>query len=243
MKKLLIIMLLAALTLTGCISFNIPRNPVWDYDYTQMQLVQLEPPREGQPIITIYTEFGEITAMLFPEYAPNTVANFISRIEDGFYENKPVVALINGEIIFTGAYDDEGHQGMTNDGRLIANEHSVNLWPFKGAMLAFSGRQGFGDSRFWLIGGVPMSEENAEAMRSTVHRNGTRLFPDELIDALDEHTSLPGAMGMYTIFGQMTGGFDVLDEILSQPTEEDSSKPLEQILIERIELSEYRKDS
>jgi peptidyl-prolyl cis-trans isomerase B (cyclophilin B) len=220
-----------------------PRNPVWDYDYSDMRLVQLEPPREGQPLITIHTEFGEITAMLFPDYAPNTVANFIARVEDGFYENKPVVALINGEIIFTGAYDEDGHQGMTGDGKLIPNEYSVNLWPFKGSMLAFSGRQGFGDSRFWLIGGVPLSEENAEAMRNTFHRDQTRLFPEELIEALDKHENLPGAMGMYTIFGQMTDGFDVLDEILLQPIRDDSSKPLEEILIIKIELSEYRKDS
>ncbi|MDR2558946.1 MAG: peptidylprolyl isomerase [Oscillospiraceae bacterium] len=237
--KYIILFLIIAVAAGGCLPFDAPRNPVWDYDYSRMQLVQLESPHEGQPIVTIYTAYGEIKAMLFPEYAPNTVANFIARINEGFYENKPVVALINGEIIFTGAYDEEGHQGVTDDGKLIENEHSVNLWPFKGAMLAFSGRQGFGDSRFWLIGGVPLSVENAEAMRNTVRRDETRLFPDELIEAFENNESLPGAMGIYTIFGQVFEGFDVLDEILSLPTAEDSSKPLEEILIERIVLSEY----
>lgn len=232
-------MLIIAVLLGGCFFYDMPRNPVWDYNYSEMDLVQLQPPHEGQPMITVHTAYGEITAMLFPEHAPNTVANFIERIEDGFYENKPVVALIKGEILFTGAYDEEGHQGMTNDGKLIENEYSVDLWPFKGSMLAFSGRQGFGDSRFWLIGGVPLSDENADAMRNTVRSDETKLFPEELITALDEHESLPGAMGMYTIFGHMTGGFDVLDKLLSLPTEEESSRPLDEILIEKIVLWEY----
>ncbi|MCL2639086.1 MAG: peptidylprolyl isomerase [Oscillospiraceae bacterium] len=242
MKKCLILALLfavAAFTFSGCLFSNMPRNPVWDYDYSQMNLIQLEPPHENQPIVTIYTEFGEMTAMLFPEYAPNTVDNFIARIEDGFYDNKPILALIENEFLFTGANDEEGQQGMTNDGKLIPNEYSVNLWPFKGSLLAFSGRQGFGDSRFLIIGGVPMTDETAEQMRETVRRDETRLFPEELIEAFYKTDSLPGAMGAYTIFGQLIDGFEVLDELLSMPTEETTSRPLEEILIEKIELSYY----
>jgi peptidyl-prolyl cis-trans isomerase B (cyclophilin B) len=242
MKKYLTILLLLPamlLTLSGCFMFDMPSNPVWDYDFTEMRLVQLEPPRAGQPIVTIYTELGEITAMLFPEYAPNTVANFIARIEDGFYTDKPVIALVESEFMFTGAYDEEGQQGMTDDGRLIPNEHSVNLWPFKGAMLAFSGRQGFGDSRFLIISGAPLSDADAEALRNTEHRNGTKLFPEELIKAFEENESLPGEMGRFTVFGQMTDGFDVLDEILSLPTDPETGIPLERFLIQKIELSYY----
>ncbi|MCL2018332.1 MAG: peptidylprolyl isomerase [Oscillospiraceae bacterium] len=243
MKKLSVVSLILAAVMfiaSGCTLFDIPYNPIWDYDYSEMALVQLEPPYEGQPLIKVYTSFGEFDAMLFPIYAPNTVANFIARIEDGFYLNKPVLSLINDEYFLTGALNEEITQGMTNDGKLIPNEYSVNLWPFKGSMLAISGRQGYGDSRFIVIGGFPLDEESAEAMSNTVGRDGTKLFPDELMEAFNDNESIPGIIGMYTIFGQITDGFDVLDELLSAETDDTTKRPIEEILIEKIELSYYK---
>jgi peptidyl-prolyl cis-trans isomerase B (cyclophilin B) len=244
MKKLLILFFTLnaiLLTATGCFFPDMPRirNPVWDYDYSRMNLVQLEPPREGQQIVTIYTTYGEITAMLFPEYAPNTVANFIARIENGFYDGKPVLTIVENEFLFSGAYDEEGLQGMTNDGMLIENEYSVNLWPFKGSLLSFAGRQGYGDSRFLMLGGVSLDEVSAGEMRNTVRSDGTALYPEELIQAFLDNKSLPGAIGLHTIFGQVIDGFDILDELLIAPTDEETKKPLEKILIEKIELSIY----
>jgi len=241
MKKFLIIFLtliFILLTVSGCF-FDMPRNPIWDYDYSEMKLVQLEPPYEGQPMVTVYTTHGEFTAMLFPEYAPNTVANFIARIEDGFYENKPILSIIEDQYFLTGALNEDISQGMTNDGKLIPNEYSVNLWPFKGAMLAIAGRQGFGDSRFITIGGFPFDEESAAAMNNAEKRDGTKLFPEELMEAFEENESIPGIIGAYTIFGQITDGFDVLDKLLSLEAYFETKRPLDEVFIEKIELSEY----
>ncbi|MDR2533130.1 MAG: peptidylprolyl isomerase [Oscillospiraceae bacterium] len=241
MKKTLTAAVIIAILLmvSGCSFFDMPRNPIWDYDYSEMRLIQLEPPKEGQPIVTVYTAFGEFTAMLFPEYAPNTVENFIARVNDGFYDNKPILTLIQHEFFLTGALNDEGTQGVTSDGNLIENEYSVNLWPFKGSLLAFSGRQGFGDSRFLILGSVPFSDELAEEMSDVAMSDGTVLFPPELISAFSENGNITGAIGLYTIFGQIIDGLDVLDELLSAETDEETKRPVEEILIEKIILSEY----
>jgi len=241
MKKIFILflaLLTVLLTASGCF-FDMPSNPIWDYDYSEMKLVQLEPPYAGQPIVTVYTTHGEFTAMLFPEYAPNTVANFIARIEDGFYENKPILSIIQNQYFLSGALDEDISRGMTNDGKLIPNEYSVNLWPFKGAMLSIAGRQGFGDSRFIVIGGFPFDEESAEAMNNAVKRDDTKLFPAELIEAFEQNESIPGIIGAYTIFGQITDGFDVLDKLLALQSDFETKRPLDEVFIEKIELSEY----
>lgn len=42
---------------------------------------------DKNPIVTFTTENGDtFKAELYPEIAPNTVNNFISLIEDGFYD-------------------------------------------------------------------------------------------------------------------------------------------------------------
>jgi peptidyl-prolyl cis-trans isomerase B (cyclophilin B) len=213
------------------------RSPIWDYDFSQMNLVQLEPPKAGQPIVTVETAFGEFKAMLFPDDAPNTVENFIARVEEGFYDNKPVIGLSQGQFFISGALNEEGNQGVTMDGELIANEYSVNLWAFKGSLLSFSGTEEYGDSRFVVIGSYPYTEESDAEMRAFTRSDGSKLFPDELLDALSETPNIVNYSGRYTVFGQIFEGMDTLDKILAQPVAEDKQAPLERILIDKITLT------
>lgn len=64
------------------------------------------------PIVTIETEDGDvITAELYPESAPNTVANFISLIQDGFYDGLIFHRVIPGFMIQGGCPLGEGYGG------------------------------------------------------------------------------------------------------------------------------------
>ena len=40
--------------------------------------------------------YGTIKMELYPEYAPNTVANFVNLIEDGFYDGNNFHRLMKG---------------------------------------------------------------------------------------------------------------------------------------------------
>ena len=72
---------------------NQTTNALGTYDFTQMDLVQLNKPSEGQDVAVIETNLGTITAVLYAEFAPKTVANFKKRAEEGFYDGKPFFAL------------------------------------------------------------------------------------------------------------------------------------------------------
>jgi len=46
-------------------------------------------------MVTLKTNFGDITLELFEDKAPKTVANFISYVEDGFFDNTIFHRVIN----------------------------------------------------------------------------------------------------------------------------------------------------
>lgn len=79
---------------------------------------------KNNPILTIEMENGDIIkAELYPEIAPNTVNNFISLVNQGFYDGIIFHRVIKGFMIQGG--DPEG-TGMGGPGYSIKGEFSSN---------------------------------------------------------------------------------------------------------------------
>ena len=78
----------------------------------------------SNPIVTITMENGSvIKAELYPEIAPNTVANFISLVKKGFYDGLIFHRVIPGFMIQGG--DPEG-TGIGGPGYEIRGEFTAN---------------------------------------------------------------------------------------------------------------------
>lgn len=75
------------------------------------------------PIVNIQTASGNIKIELYPEIAPNTVRNFISLVEKGFYDGTIFHRVIPGFMIQGG--DPEG-TGMGGPGYSIKGEFIGN---------------------------------------------------------------------------------------------------------------------
>lgn len=75
------------------------------------------------PMVTIETNQGLITIELYPEIAPNTVANFIELIEKHFYDGTIFHRVIPGFMIQGG---DPLGNGTGGPGYSIAGEFSAN---------------------------------------------------------------------------------------------------------------------
>lgn len=232
---------IALTVLSGCSLFggNSTQSAIGSYNFSEMDLIQLEEPAENQPMAVINTSEGTIKAVLYPEYAPNTVDNFINRANEGFYDGKDIYAIVEKAFFLTGSFNEEGTQGFTNDGKPIKNECSVDLWTFKGALCAYSGRAGHGDSRFFVINDKPLTEAEIDELRSFKNEDGSQKIPEELITAFIEKGSVAHFAGCYTVFGQTIEGFDIIEKICSAEIDESTSHPVNAITIESIEITKY----
>ena len=78
----------------------------------------------ANPIVTFEMENGDIMkAELYPEIAPNTVNNFISLVQNGFYDGLIFHRVIRGFMIQGGCPDGTG---MGGPGYTIKGEFSLN---------------------------------------------------------------------------------------------------------------------
>ena len=76
------------------------------------------------PVVTITMENGDVMkAELYPEIAPNTVNNFISLVQKGFYDGLIFHRVISGFMIQGG--DPQG-TGMGGPGYSIKGEFAMN---------------------------------------------------------------------------------------------------------------------
>ena len=81
------------------------------------------------PIVTMnIKDFGTIKIELYPKYAPNTVANFVNLIEDGFYDGNSFHRLVPGFVLQGGDPngDGTGGPGYTINGEFRENGYTKN---------------------------------------------------------------------------------------------------------------------
>ena len=109
---------------------------------------------KNNPVVTIEMENGGVMKVeLYPETAPNTVANFISLVEKGFYNGTIFHRVIPGFMIQGG--DPEG-AGMGGPGYRIKGEFTANrfqndLKHTKGVIsMARSGHPDSAGSQFFI---------------------------------------------------------------------------------------------
>ncbi len=109
-------------------------------------------PEEGDlPRVLLKTSRGDITVELFEDEAPNTVANFISLVERGFYDGLTFHRVIKGSFVQTGCSNGDGTGGP---GYTIPNE-SVRPGAhkhLKGSLaMALGSDSGSGGSQFLIL--------------------------------------------------------------------------------------------
>ncbi len=67
----------------------------------------------SKPLVKLETSMGEIVLELNPDKAPDTVANFLQYVKDGFYNGTIFHRVINGFMIQGGGFDAQMNQKST----------------------------------------------------------------------------------------------------------------------------------
>ncbi|MEG0762576.1 MAG: peptidylprolyl isomerase [Oscillospiraceae bacterium] len=165
----------------------------------------------------ITTELGDITVALYPEYAPQAVENFIGLAKQGYYKDMPFHRVINDFLVQTGDADGTGKGGSTIwKNAPYPVEISDKLHHYSGAlgMAHPDGKSLENKSQFYIIATQQSSVDDAVADK--LRQNNVRT---EVVDTYKQAGGAPYLDGLYTVFGQVTSGMDIVDKICAGAVE------------------------
>lgn len=222
-------------------------------DIDTLELVQTEAIPEGAPTAIITTSLGEIRAVLYPDYAPQTVAQFTRLAQEGYYDNTCVFEAKSGVYFAAGSKDAGGRlpDAATEEQEKVPQELHQNLWPFRGALCSlrtsvdtsftkrlYKNETYYTGSRFMLLDSVDFSDE--AFVQEFREASGSEL----LADAFLERGGVPNFSQQLTIFGQAYAGLEVIDAICTAELAEVENvngytPPAEDIFILSITISTY----
>ena len=194
MKKIIII-LVSILCLTGC--------GKKEYD---------------NPIVTMnIKDYGTIKIELYPKYAPNTVANFVNLVEEGFYNGNTFHRLVPGFVLQGGDPDGNGTggPGYSIKGEFRENGYTKNTLKHKAGIISMarSASPDSAGSQFFIV-----------------------LADSQMISASLDNK--------YAAFGKVIQGMDVIKNIEDSAEVEDSQtgKLKENITIESATVDTFGKE-
>ena len=200
-------------------------------DENEINLVQFETPAAGSQVATIKTTAGDIKIVFYPDEAPKAVENFLALAEQGYYNGLSFYQVVPSIRIATGDPDNSGEGGKSSfDGETFADEYSLNLWHFNGAVAMDNG--GISDqngSRFYIVQNSEISTDLANEMLD----GG---FPEKVVNKYLEVGGVPNYDFKDTVFAQVIEGMDVVESIAATPRDE-NNKPTEDVAITSIEIS------
>ncbi len=163
-------------------------------------------------MVTLKTNFGDITLELFEDKAPKTVANFISYVEDGFFDNTIFHRVINNFMIQGGGFTPDMDQKTTQDP--VENEAANGL----------SNK----------IGSIAM------ARTPDPHSATSQFFINVGNNTFLDFTSETSQGFGYCVFGEVVEGMDVVEKIKNVATGSSGfhqDVPLEPVVIEKVTVA------
>ncbi|MEM9282837.1 MAG: peptidylprolyl isomerase [Verrucomicrobiota bacterium] len=178
---------------------------------------------QAGPTVIISTSLGDITVELNEEKAPKTVANFLSYVKEGFYDNTVFHRVRKKFMIQGGGFwlEESGEIKQKETKDPVENESQNGLKNERGAI--------------------------AMARLGDPHSATSQFFINDVTNEfLDPKKPTDWA---YTVFGKVSGGMDVVDKIAAVDTESKilttsygprpmEDVPSETVVIKSIKLTE-----
>ncbi|MBF7682111.1 peptidyl-prolyl cis-trans isomerase [Acinetobacter sp. B5B] len=163
------------------------------------------------PLVELNTNKGRIVLELNSEKAPKTVANFLEYVRDGFYDGVIFHRVIDSFMVQTGGFDENFKEKATRDS--IENEADNGL---------------SND-----LGSIAMARTQAP------HSASAQFFINVKDNGFLNHSGKTTQGWGYAVFGKVTEGLDVVNDIKSVRTGNrgyHADVPLENIVIESAKI-------
>ncbi len=163
--------------------------------------------------VKLTTSLGEIIIQLNPEKAPVSSVNFLTYVNEGFYNNTIFHRIIPGFMAQGGGFDTDFSQKAVHDP--IKNEADNGLANKRGS--------------------IAMARTNVPDSATA------QFFINYKDNASLNHTSPTSSGWGYAVFGEVIDGMDVVDAMAKQPTGNRGGHqdvPKTDIIVEKAEVIE-----
>ena len=180
----------------------------------------------------IKTNMGDMTFTLYDEIAPKTVENFVTHAKNGYYDGLIFHRIIKDFMIQGGDPTGTGMGGESIWGRSFEDEFSIDARNFYGALSMANSGPNTNGSQFFVVQAKDVPSNLISQMKQIGAQGG---FSDEVVGTYEEKGGTPWLDFHHTVFGMLTDGADVLDDIASVRTGM-NDKPLHDVVIETIEI-------
>ncbi len=193
---------------------------------------QLDKPKSGEQIAIMKTNYGEIRIRLFGELVPKTVENFITHAKEGYYNGLIFHRVINDFMIQGGDPTGTGTGGESIWGESFADEFCTALHNLRGALSMANAGPDTNGSQFFIVQAKSVSDDMLDQLRMA----DEKYFPTECIEAYENSGGTPWLDYHHSVFGQVYEGMDVVDSIAAVKVDFFQNKPLNDVIIESIEI-------
>jgi peptidyl-prolyl cis-trans isomerase B (cyclophilin B) len=166
----------------------------------------------ANPVVVMETSEGTIKIELWPDKAPKTVANFLSYVDEKFYDGTIFHRVIENFMIQGGGFTPDMIQKSTH--APIQNEAKADLKNVRGAI--------------------------AMARTSVVDSATAQFFINTVDNRFLDHAGETQRTFGYAVFGKVIDGMDVVDKIRKVQTAQ-GDVPVKQILIKSVRRAEPAK--
>lgn len=164
----------------------------------------------ADPTVEVTTNHGAFVIALDPARAPKSVANFLAYVDAGFYDNTVFHRVIPTFMIQGGGYDPQLERKPTREA--VASEADNGLKNARGTV--------------------------AMARTSDPHSATAQWFVNVTDNAFLDHQGKTQQGWGYTVFGTVTSGMDVVDQIKAVRTGSlgpfSKDCPLEPVVIQSV---------
>ena len=209
--------------------------------------------------------YGDITVKLFPTAAPNAVKQFIKLAESKTYDGRTIHRVVKDKLIQGGSLTGTGFDGNVAKQEYFAAETSKYMCHYYGALCMAKSEDG-NYRQFYIVNNNTSAniDELAEKIKAQLadeeiggkmnetdkayyrdYSSKLSNMPDEVKERYSQFGGLFDLDGEDTVFGQVVDGYDVLKKInqvetvngnYSDDKQDIASKPIDEIIIEKIEV-------
>ena len=167
--------------------------------------------------VTISTEYGDMTVLLY-DFTPKHKENFLKLVEEEYYDDLLFHRIISGFMIQGGDPDSkeaQPGQRLGGGGQGYRVDAEIGSPHFRGTLAAArdgNPEKASSGSQFYIVHGSPVTD----AMLDQIEQRQQIQYSEAQRQLYKEIGGTPQLDNLYTVFGEVVSGMDVVDKIAAE---------------------------